>query len=39
MSLEQLLLLGLGLAVATVLATMGTEIADFVIETIKELIA
>ena len=39
MSIEQLLLLGLGLAVATVLATMGTEIADFVIETIKELIA
>jgi hypothetical protein len=39
MSIEQLLLLGLGLAVATVLATMGTGIADFVIETIKELIA
>jgi hypothetical protein len=39
MSLEQLLLLGLGLAVATVLATIGTGIADFVIETIKNLIA
>lgn len=39
MSIEQLLLLGLGLAVATVLAMMGTEIADFVITTIKELIA
>lgn len=38
MSLEYLLLFGLGLAVATVLATMGTEIVDFVIIEVKELI-
>ena len=38
MSLEYLLLFGLGLAVATVLAVMGTEIVDFVIDQIRELI-
>jgi hypothetical protein len=38
MSLEYLLIFGLGLAVATVLTTMGTEIADFVILQIKALI-
>lgn len=39
MSLEYLLLFGLGLAVATVLATMGTGIVDFVLEQIKQLIS
>ena len=39
MSLEYLLLLGLGLAIATVLAVTGTEIADFVISTVEELIS
>lgn len=39
MSLEYLLLFGIGLAVATVLATMGTEIVQFVIDQIKALIA
>ena len=39
MSLEYLLIFGLGLAVATVLVTMGTDIADFVIETIRDLIS
>lgn len=38
MSLEYLLIFGLGLAVATALVTMGTDIADFVIETIRDLI-
>jgi len=38
MSLEYLLIFGLGIAVVTVLATMGTDIADFVIETIRDLI-
>lgn len=38
MSLEYLLIFGLGLAVATVLATMGGDIVDFVLETIRELI-
>ena len=38
MSLEYLLLFGLGLAIATVLAVMGTEVVDFVIEQIRELI-
>ena len=39
MSLEYLLIFGLGLAVATLLATMGTDIADFVIETIRDLMS
>ena len=39
MSLEYLLIFGLGIAVATLLATMGGEIADFVIETIRDLIS
>ena len=39
MSLEYLLLFGLGIAAATVLATMGTDIAEFVIEQVRELIA
>jgi len=38
MSLEYLLIFGLGLAVATVLATMGGDIVEYVIETINELI-
>ena len=38
MSLEYLLLFGLGLAIATVLAVMGTEVVDFVIEQIRDLI-
>lgn len=38
MSLEYLLIFGLGLAVATVLATMGGDIVDYVITTIGELI-
>ncbi len=38
MSLEYLLVFGLGIAVATVLATMGGDIADFVIKTIDDLI-
>ena len=38
MSLEYLLLFGLGLAVATVLAVTGTGIAEFVIENVKELL-
>ena len=37
MSLEYLLFFALGLAVATVMATMGTEIVDFTIEQVKEL--
>ncbi len=37
MSLEYLLIFGLGLAVATVLATMGGDIVEYVIETINEL--
>lgn len=37
MSLEYLLFFALALAVATVMATMGTEIVDFVIEQVKEL--
>jgi len=39
MSLEYLLLFGVGLAAATVLAVMGTGVADFVIDTIRELIS
>lgn len=38
MSLEYLLIFGLGIAVATLLATMGSDIADFVIDTIRDLI-
>ena len=38
MSLEYLLLFGLGLAVATVLAFTGTEIAEFVIEQVSALL-
>lgn len=38
MSLEYLLLFGLGLAVATVLATMGDTIVTFVIDQVKALI-
>ena len=38
MSLEYLLIFGLGLAVATVLVTMGDTIATFVIDTIDDLI-
>ena len=38
MSLEYLLLFGLGLAVATVLALTGTEIAEFVIDQVSELL-
>lgn len=39
MSLEYLLIFGLGLAVATLLATMGSDIADFVIDTVRDLIS
>jgi hypothetical protein len=39
MSLEYLLVFALGLAVATVLATMGTEIVDFVIQQVKALMS
>lgn len=38
MSLEYLLIFGLGIAVATVLATMGSDITQFVLETIQDLI-
>lgn len=38
MSLEYLLLFGLGLAVATALALMGTDIVEFVIEQVRALI-
>ena len=38
MSLEYLLIFGVGLAVAAALATMGSEIATFVIDQIKALI-
>ncbi len=38
MSLEYLLLFGLGLAVAAALATMGSEIATFVVKQIEALI-
>ncbi len=37
MSLEYLLLFGLGIAVATALAFMGTDIATFVVEQIDAL--
>lgn len=37
MSLEYLLVFALGLAVATVLATMGTEIVDFVVTQVKAI--
>lgn len=37
MSLEYLLIFGLGIAVATVLTVMGTDITDFVLRTIREL--
>ena len=39
MSLEYLLIFGLGLAVATLLATMGSEIAEFVMDTVRDLIS
>jgi hypothetical protein len=39
MSLEYLLIFGLGLAVVTVLATMGTDIAEFVMDTIRDLMS
>lgn len=39
MSLEYLLIFGLGLAVVTVLATMGTDIAEFVMQTIRDLMS
>lgn len=39
MSLEYLLIFGLGIAVATLLATMGGDIADFVIRTINDLLS
>lgn len=39
MSLEYLLIFGLGLAVATVLAVMGTDIVDFVVKQIDALMA
>ncbi len=38
MSLEYLLIFGLGIAVATALALMGSDITDFVLETIQDLI-
>lgn len=38
MSLEYLLIFGLGIAVATVLALMGTDIATFVFDQIDALI-
>lgn len=38
MSLEYLLIFGVGLAVAAALATMGSEIATFVIDQIKALV-
>ncbi len=38
MSLEYLLIFGLGLAVAAALATMGTEIATFVMDQIRALV-
>ncbi len=37
MSLEYLLYFALALAIATVLATMGNEIVDFVITQVKEI--
>ncbi len=37
MTLEYLLIFGIGLAVATVLATMGGDIAEFVMTEIEEL--
>ena len=39
MSLEYLLILGLGLAVATLLATMGSDIATFVVDTVRDLLS
>ena len=39
MSLEYLLLFGLGIAVATALAMMGTDIVDFVVQQVRELIS
>ena len=38
MSLEYLLIFGVGIAVATVLATMGTDIVEFVRQQIDQLI-
>ncbi len=38
MSLEYLLIFGLGIAVATALAFMGSDITDFVMDTIRDLI-
>lgn len=38
MSLEYLLIFGIGIAAATVIATMGTEIAEFVIDQVDQLI-
>ncbi len=39
MSLEYLLIFGLGLAVATLLATMGSDIATFVVDTVRDLLS
>ena len=36
--MDYLLIFGLGIAAPNVLVTMGTDIADFVIETIRDLI-
>ncbi len=38
MSLEYLLLFGLGLAVATALAFMGSDIVEFVVDQVRALI-
>ena len=38
MSLEYLLIFGLGIAVATALAFMGQDITTFVMDTIRDLI-
>ncbi len=38
MSLEYLLLFGLGIAVASALAVMGTDVVDIVVTQIRELI-
>ena len=38
MSLEYLLIFGLGIAVATALTLMGSDITDFVLDTVRDLI-
>ena len=38
MSLEYLLIFGLGIAVATALALMGSDVTDFVLDTVRDLI-